>query len=55
MERDVQDARVSQSPWKGESGPDRIDSNRLMAILAPSGRTPVFAISLLANKVKIQF
>jgi hypothetical protein len=55
MERDVQDARVSRRPWMAESDPDRIDSNRLMAILAPSECTPVFAISLPANKVKIQF
>jgi hypothetical protein len=37
MARDVQDARVPRSAWMRESGPDRIDSNRLMAILAPLG------------------
>jgi hypothetical protein len=66
MARDVQDAQVPKSPWMGESGPDRIHL-RLRRCLVnccrnwsnlwplPSECTPVFAISLLANKVKIQF
>jgi hypothetical protein len=37
MARDVRDAQVPQRPWMAESGPDRIDSNRLKAILAPFG------------------
>jgi hypothetical protein len=45
MARDVQDARVPRSAWMRESGPDGIDSNRLMAILAPLGslRRPIAA------------